>query len=165
MKNTSNVKSLPLLSQQQAAFLIDKDPRWIRANIPKPKNCKYDSKVVVGKLISLITKSYEAKIGKTQRQLSKDVNDHDDISRRKKLAETQNVEELLRINRLKVARLEGKLMPVDWVHRWLREAAAELRKPIEIIGRNHPEHKQLILDGLDNAAAKIEEMLSDDQAD
>ena len=68
----------------------------------------------------------------------------------------------MKLNRLKVARIEKKLMPVEWVHRLLEEAAHELRKPIETIGRNHPEY-QLILNGLDNAVDKVAVLFADDQ--
>ena len=59
--------------------------------------------------------------------------------------------------------MKKELMPVDWVHQWLKEAASELRKPITIIGRKNPEHQQLILNGLDNATEKVRIMLADDQ--
>jgi hypothetical protein len=54
-------------------------------------------------------------------------------------------------------------MPVDWVHQMLETAALELRKPIEIIGRKHPDYQQLILNGLDNAMDKVAIFLADDR--
>ena len=68
------------------------------------------------------------------------------------------------LNELKIARMNCRLMPVEWVHRLLEEAALDLRKPIEIIGRNHPVYEQLILNGLDNAVGKVAVLLADDQA-
>jgi predicted RNase H-like nuclease (RuvC/YqgF family) len=88
----------------------------------------------------------------------------DEIARRKKLAEAQRAERELRLADIRIARLEAKLMSVDWVHKMLAEMAAELRKPIEIIGRKHPEYQQMIINGLDNAMDKMEAMFKDDQA-
>jgi len=134
-------------SVDAAALLGHKQRNWVRANVPKLESGKFDPRIVVATWVEEI-------------QSRAAPSELDEITRRRKLAETQNIEELLRINRLRAARLEGRLMPVDWVHRWLKEAAAELRKPIEIIGRNHPEYKQLILNGLDNASDKVSEMLA-----
>lgn len=148
-----NGKSLldsEISSTDAAALLGHKQRNWVRDHVPKTANGKYDPRVVVAKWV-------ETKVARVE------PGEVDDLTLRRKLAETQNVEEQLRINRLRADRLEGRLMSVDWVHQWLRQVAAELRKPIEIIGRNHPEHKQLILNGLDNASAKVSEMLVENE--
>ena len=81
------------------------------------------------------------------------------------MADAQNAEEQLTLNRLKTARLRGELMRVEKVKKIIEMAAAELRRPIEIIGRNHPELQQMILNGLDNARDSMAKMFSDDQLD
>ena len=146
-KKPANV-TLPRLNQSEAAALVGRDRRWIRDNVPKPDNGEgHDPRQVVQIFAEMVTGSTEL----------------DEISRRKKLAEAERAERELRLADLKIARLEAKLMPVDWIHRMLEEMGAELRKPIEIIGRKHPEYQQMFLDGLDNAMDKVATILADDQ--
>lgn len=135
--------NLPDVSEEQAAAIAGKSRMWIRDNVDSIGDTKrYNPKVVVEKLVELIRAERPAVNG-------------DDVVQRKKLAEARNAEDQLRMNQLKIARLEGRLMPVDWVQRMLDEMADELRKPIEIIGRKHPEYAQMVLNGLDSAADKV----------
>ncbi len=143
--------------------MVGRSRSWVQDNLPRRDDRRYDPAEIHRWVVDQLKRKHESRPEEIKSKYERN-GDLDEINRRKKLAEAQNAEETLKLNRLKVARMKKELMPVDWVHRWLREAAAELRKPIEIIGRNHPEHKQLILNGLDNASAKVSEMLSDDQS-
>lgn len=160
VKTPANV-DLPGLNQKQAAALVGRDPTWIRKHVKTPgKGNLYDPAVVVECFANEIISGYEVRLA--ARVLTSD-SDSGEISRRKKIAEAQRAERELRLADLRIARLEAKLMPVDWVHRMLEEMASELRKPIAIIGRNHPEYEQMIINALDNAMDKLATMLSDDQ--
>lgn len=148
--NGQSLLDSELSSVDASALIGHKQRNWVRDNVPKTESGKFDPRTVV----ALWIKTIEERFASTEL---------DEITRRKKLAEMLNAEEMLRLNKIRASRLEGKLMPVGWVHDWLRQAAEELRKPIEIIGRDHPEYKKLILNGLDNATEKMTQMLKDDQ--
>ena len=139
--------------------------QWASKNVPKSycRKGTYSPAGVVKWYIGELKKKHPSEFAK-HNERSSDV-DILEISRRKKLADAQNAEEQLALNRLKTARLRGELMRIDNVKRIIEAAAYELRKPIEIIGRNHPELQQLILNGLDNARDSMAKMFADDQLD
>ena len=150
------------LSLDDGAKLIGHTHRnWVSRHVEKEEDGRLDMcKTVAAWVASIRSEQRAAVVDESDRQRQRTA---DEISQRKKLAEAQRAERELRLADLRIARLEAKLMPVDWVHRMLDEMAAELRKPIEIIGRNHPEYQQMIINGLDNAMDKVSIMLADDQ--
>ena len=139
--------------------------QWVSRNVPKSlcRDGTYGPAAVVKWHINEIKKNHNARLAKAKSESSD--GDTIEITRRKKLADARNAEEQLVLNRLKTARLRGELMRVEKVKTIIETAAAELRKPIEIIGRNHPELQQMILNGLDNARDSMAKMFEDDQLD
>lgn len=153
---------LTSLYQTQAAKMVGRSRSWVQDNLPSQDDGRYDPAVIHQWVVDDLKRKHQSKLEDVKTKYERN-GDLEEIMRRKKLAEAERAERELRLADLKIARLESKLMPVDWVNQAVEKIATELRKPIEIIARNHPEYAQLIVTGLDNALDTVATMLADDQ--